>query len=143
MNSFPDPRQLLRTIEIRCVTKLSDPLQREAPPANINSFSGWPPYMTVNGFLASKLWPSSRATLFIAMREQKFHSFLIVDGKTRAKSRIIDVQSALRYLRTLSEAAKGQNTKPGAEQTGGPKVAIRPGKRPSHGSRRTRLEGSN
>jgi len=75
--------------------------------------------MTTGDFVASGLWPSSRATLFIALKEGKFHSFLITDGKTRAKSRIIDVRSALAYLASLSEAAKGAPPKPvhGAAKT--------------------------
>lgn len=111
--AFPGHRQLLHTAEICCVTNLLD-LRPEVPPAvaAIEPVVGWPPYMTVNDFLASHLWPASRATLFIALREGKFHSFLILDGKTRAKSRVIDVRSALRYLANLSEAAKLQGISP-------------------------------
>jgi hypothetical protein len=96
------------------VTKSLDLQQGEVSPAvrAVEPVAGWPPYMTVPDFLASHLWPSSRSTLFLALREGKFHSFLLVDGKTRAKSRVIDVRSALQYLARLSEAAKGQGKSP-------------------------------
>lgn len=56
-------------------------------------------------FLASGLWPLGRTLLFVAMRERRFHNFLMMDGLTKQGVRIIDTQSALNYLRALSDKA--------------------------------------
>src|SRR5260221_2244992 len=110
--TFLGSRRVWLEGELRCVPRLL--ALREVSPTvpAVEPVTGWPPYLAAKDFLASHLWPSSRATLFIALKERKFHSFLLVDGKTRAKSRIIDVRSALQYLAKLSEAAKGQGTSP-------------------------------
>ncbi len=67
--------------------------------------SPWPPYMQPNDFVASGLWPLGRTLLFVAMKERKFHNFLMVSGLTKQGVRVIDVQSALAYLKSLSDKA--------------------------------------
>lgn len=60
--------------------------------------------MQPNDFLASRLWPLGRTLLFLAMKERKFHNFLMMD-LTKKGIRVIDVQSALAYLKSLSDKA--------------------------------------
>lgn len=67
-------------------------------------FGGFPPYMQPEPFLASGLWPLGRTLLFQAMKERKFHNFLMMD-LTKQGVRVIDVQSALNYLKSLSDQA--------------------------------------
>jgi hypothetical protein len=77
-------------------------LEQSAPKANTTF--GFPPYMQPEAFLTSGLWPLGRTLLFQAMRERKFHNFLMMD-LTKQGVRVIDVQSALSYIKTLSDQA--------------------------------------
>jgi hypothetical protein len=77
----------------------------EQQPAAPSGGPPWPPYMQPEPFLASGLWPLGRTLLFVAMRERRFHNFLMMDGLTKQGVRIIDTQSALNYLRALSDKA--------------------------------------
>jgi hypothetical protein len=78
-------------------------LERTVPKAT-TPFGGFPPYMQPDAFLASGLWPLGRTLLFQAMKERKFHNFLMMD-LTKQGVRVIDVQSALTYLKSLSDQA--------------------------------------
>jgi len=55
-----------------------------------------------------RVWPLGRTLLFQAIQEKKFHSFIVRDGLTRGGVRLIDVGSAIRYLRRLSDNARSQ-----------------------------------
>jgi hypothetical protein len=75
--------------------------------------SPWPPYMKPDVFRKSGLWPIGRTALFAAMRLRKFHNFLMMDGLTKQGVRVIDVESALAYLKSLSDqAARGTSPAP-------------------------------
>jgi hypothetical protein len=76
----------------------------EQPAPKVSPFGGFPPYMQPDDFLKSGLWPLGRTLLFLAMKERKFHNFLMLD-LTRKGVRVIDVQSALAYLKSLSDQA--------------------------------------
>jgi len=64
-----------------------------------------PPFMRIKTFLEF-LWPLSRTSLFAALRQKKFHSFILRDGLSSGGIRLIDTADAVSYLASLSEAAK-------------------------------------
>src|SRR5260221_4610076 len=108
--TFPGSRQLLLEGELRCVTRLLD--LREVSPTvpAVEPVTGWPPYLAAKDFFASPLWPSWRATLFIALKERTIQYFPLLDCKTRAKSRIIDGRSAPQSVGKLIEFTNGPGT---------------------------------
>lgn len=83
---------------------MTESLLEQAAPKATTPFGGFPPYMQPEAFLTSGLWPLGRTLLFLAMKERKFHNFLMMD-LTKQGVRVIDVQSALNYLKNLSDQA--------------------------------------
>jgi len=81
-----------------------------------------PPYLRVPDFLP--YWPAGRTALYQAIQKGRFYSFIIRDELNKSGVRVIDVESAFGYLRSLAEKAKKPASGPNAEQTPAPGATV-------------------